>query len=31
LTELGYDIDAIARLRADGVIAEGVVSSQHGW
>jgi hypothetical protein len=31
LTELGYDLDAIARLREGGVIAEGVVSSQHGW
>jgi crotonobetainyl-CoA:carnitine CoA-transferase CaiB-like acyl-CoA transferase len=31
LTELGYDSDAIARLREGGVIAEGVVSSQHGW
>ena len=31
LSELGYDAEAIGRLRAERVIAEGVVSEQHGW
>jgi crotonobetainyl-CoA:carnitine CoA-transferase CaiB-like acyl-CoA transferase len=31
LTELGYAAEAIDRLRADGVIAEAVASSQSGW
>jgi crotonobetainyl-CoA:carnitine CoA-transferase CaiB-like acyl-CoA transferase len=31
LTEIGYGDDAIADLRASGVLAEGVVSRQHGW
>jgi hypothetical protein len=31
LAELGYAPETIDRLRADGVIAEGVASSQSGW
>jgi crotonobetainyl-CoA:carnitine CoA-transferase CaiB-like acyl-CoA transferase len=31
LAELGYAGEAIDRLRADGVIAEAVASSQSGW
>jgi crotonobetainyl-CoA:carnitine CoA-transferase CaiB-like acyl-CoA transferase len=31
LSELGYDGETIDTLRAAGVIAEGVISSQHGW
>lgn len=31
LAELGYDADEIAELRAAAVVAEGVVSDQHGW
>jgi hypothetical protein len=31
LEELGYAMETIDRLRADGVIAEAVASSQSGW